>query len=535
MNLKKYYHKYVEIIMNTNCKNCKRCGMFFSKENYLKHKKEKPLYCVNAPLIKRNCLICGKSIKSSKAENIHLNKCLKMRDCNNINSSKNNVESIVEYMLKFLINLSKKIVNNDFNLNLENYFEDEEDEKDEEEKEVEEKEEEVESSDSEDDEDDEEDEEKEVEEEVESSDSEDDEEEVEEKEVEEKEDEEEVEETKDEIFNYLSKNKTKIIFNKKYIDSFKHNSEIIENIINLPFSIIQLKQNIKKMRENLDFELYKTNLDNIIIGINAFSKQKSDNILYIKKIEKYLNEKIFSKIDSRFCFRNFKGSLKALNNTEIREIVKLKINKKNYYDNNEMFAENCIEKLKTYKFACSDIRDLLPEIFYKNELKYAYNTQLSSFYEKVIDDDNKINWREDYKLLGFTSKICSQMIIYGTQLFKKLYIKEIGEADFREDFSLISNGIRNDLDQIICNLFILSDGEKIGTELEEIVRKNNTKKVMFTREETVKRDFQLFIKKQNGYETIDKMSIVTDLFTYLMNVQEKEKFIKKYNEYTDEE
>lgn len=153
-------------------------------------------------------------------------------------------------------------------------------------------------------------------------------------------------------------------------------------------------------------------------------------------------------------------------------------------------------------------------------LKQSSEEDPYSFYilENVIKD--KRYWKMDCRLVDLSDSIISNIKPYLINIFKKIYQDIFSDNDYRENYYTKTEITGNDFEQLLCNIFTLSDTFKFYNIMRNIIKKNATYIPTENDKINIFGD-DLIIKKRFSTikESIDKTDIVKSIFDNITNEQ----------------
>lgn len=146
-------------------------------------------------------------------------------------------------------------------------------------------------------------------------------------------------------------------------------------------------------------------------------------------------------------------------------------------------ASTIIENLNNYGLALFTIKKALLRCLFNcygfNNVIYmqtpkSTETDPFSFYVLEKVEPGKRCWKMDCRLEDLTTKISDRMATVMVSMYRCIYFDVFGDNEYRKEYMSVNPVTEYDCEQLIQNLFFISDKRKLGSVLKEIVAKNAT-------------------------------------------------------------
>ena len=286
---------------------------------------------------------------------------------------------------------------------------------------------------------------------------------------------------------------------------------------------------IKKTRINLigtlSYNEYIILLNDHIKAISTIMKDKGHND---KKVTTIIFNSLTS-LDLRLSFYGnyFDVAMDIEEVSKFRTCLELSTKSPAYYtffDANEV-----IKRFFNYGSVLMDIKTCI-EIYLIN--KYDLNNIVYIPLNQSTDDDpysfyileninkDKRCWKMDCRLVEISDTIITSLRPYLISIFRKIYQDIFHDNDYRDDYSTKTEITGNDFEQLLHNIFVLSDSFGFYSMMKKIIKEKAT--YMPTENDKVNMisdDLILRKRFQNKKDHIDKAGIVRLLFDNITTEQ----------------
>jgi len=321
------------------------------------------------------------------------------------------------------------------------------------------------------------------------------------------------------FYNYY-----KVIENIYYLDG-KAYFENIKNTKTYLKHFELIKKTRKSLLGTLAFNEYNTLLESHIKILEEILTDKGHNA---KKITTTISKSLSSLESRLLLYGNYYDvpiDIEELSN--FRTCLELSVKSYTYYK-----PFNITEKLKlffNYGTVLTSIKNCI-ETYIIN--KYDFNNvvyvQLKnsseedpySFYilENIVKE--KRYWKMDCRLVELSESIINNVRPYLINIFKKIYQDIFNDNDYRENYNSKTEITSSDFEQLLQNIFTLSDTFKFYNIIRTIIKQ----KAPYYPTENDKFNIvsdDLILKKRfsNTKERVDKADIVKMLFDNITNEQ----------------
>jgi hypothetical protein len=288
--------------------------------------------------------------------------------------------------------------------------------------------------------------------------------------------------------------------------------------------LIQIKQKRLSLLGKLSYEDYKVFLLKYIDKIVDIFKEKKYNN---KKIKNIISKNL-SSIESRIIrYDNYINSHLEIDEIEILlETIKLHINfpkKFTPYDNKWL-----CEKMYNYSIIVYPIEKIIKYFLFNYysfynviylDLPKSSKEDPYSFYtlEKVNKD--KRYWKMDCRLEELSNNMGNDILSYMINMFRKIYYDVFDDNIFRLDYSNKTQITECDCEQLLQNIFLLSQPIKFCNKIRFLVMENscyspteNDKFNLYGDDTLQKKKFQSTRKTNNTIDVIKELfdSITTE-------------------------
>jgi len=306
---------------------------------------------------------------------------------------------------------------------------------------------------------------------------------------------------------------------------FKENLENIKNTKTYLKHFELIKKTRKSLLGTLAFNEYNTLLESHIKILEEILTDKGHNA---KKITTTISKSLSSLESRLLLYGNYYDvpiDIEELSN--FRTCLELSVKSYTYYK-----PFNITEKLKlffNYGTVLTSIKNCI-ETYIIN--KYDFNNvvyvQLKnsseedpySFYilENIVKE--KRYWKMDCRLVELSESIINNVRPYLINIFKKIYQDIFNDNDYRENYNSKTEITSSDFEQLLQNIFTLSDTFKFYNIIRTIIKQ----KAPYYPTENDKFNIvsdDLILKKRfsNTKERVDKADIVKMLFDNITNEQ----------------
>jgi len=151
-------------------------------------------------------------------------------------------------------------------------------------------------------------------------------------------------------------------------------------------------------------------------------------------------------------------------------------------------------------------------------LKQSSDDDPYSYYilEGVVKD--KRYWKMDCRLFELTENIINSLKHYLISIFRKIYQVIFKDNEYREDYSKYVV-LRNDAQQLLKNIFLLSDKKTMCNYLREIIKERSTYIPKQNDKFNLTADDVILKKKASKYIESDKVELVKMLFDNISSTQ----------------
>ena len=270
-------------------------------------------------------------------------------------------------------------------------------------------------------------------------------------------------------------NEAKIIF-KQYFD----------DLPSLKFEAQQKTINeMKKIRMDLfkvtPYDKYKTMLDDHITNLTSF--YTSNKNYQEKRLNNYLLKSLNS-IESRILFFPNYQTL-SLERDEIDTLESCLEFSGNFEKECVIFSNDYFLK-KFHNFGCVvlSIKKLIKNYLFN---AYGFNNYIYLLYKKSSDEDpytfyklvkiekGILHWEIDCRAEHLTNNFISDVLPYLTFLFRKIYRDVFHDNIYRKDYSKTNTVTEYECEQLLRNIFILSDQRQCCDIFRELIKENASK------------------------------------------------------------
>ena len=126
----------------------------------------------------------------------------------------------------------------------------------------------------------------------------------------------------------------------------------------------------------------------------------------------------------------------------------------------------------------------------------------------------------DCRLVELSEQIINNVRPFLINLFRKIYQDIFNDNDYRENYSIKTEITGNDFEQLIQNIFILSDSFRFYNIMRKIIKDNSTYQSTENDRVNIFGD-DLILKKRfsKNVVNVDKVDIVKLLFDNITNEQ----------------
>ena len=267
---------------------------------------------------------------------------------------------------------------------------------------------------------------------------------------------------------------------KDYKKKIKETLQLIGNSRNYNKNIID----IKKYRMHLlsilsDKEYRKYTMKNLEDIKKIFEQRGQDN----KKIKKLVKFKVFNPIEKRLLllddFENTNIEIDDIDFVkkcyEIRHLGPMKFTIFNINNMCNVFNSYYLSLFNLEKLLEFHLTNIFPfpNIIYLNLEKSNIKDPYCFYYLETITDEYR-NWRMDCRLLEISTNICNDLLKYCVSIYRNIYHKIYNDNDYRNNYTEISQIFEIEGEQLIKNIFMLSNKSYITTVLQKIIIKHST-------------------------------------------------------------
>jgi hypothetical protein len=306
---------------------------------------------------------------------------------------------------------------------------------------------------------------------------------------------------------------------------FKENLENVKNTKTYMKHLDVIKKTRKNLVGTLTFTDYTILLETHIKILEEILTEKGHNA---KKITSTISKSL-SSLDSRLLmygnYYDIPIDIEELSN--FRTCLDLSVKSYTYY-----IPFNVTEKLKlffNYGTVLTSIKNCI-ETYIIN--KYDFNNVVYvplknsseedpySFYILENIAKEKRYWKMDCRLVELSENIINNVRPYLINIFKKMYQDIFNDNDYRENYNSKTEITSSDFEQLLQNIFTLSDTLKFYNIVRNIIKEKATYYPTENDKFNIISD-DLILKKKfsNTKERIDKADIVKLLFDNITNEQ----------------
>ena len=193
---------------------------------------------------------------------------------------------------------------------------------------------------------------------------------------------------------------------------------------------------------------------------------------------------------------------------DFQESIKLFYN----YGTVLLSIKHCVEKYLINRYGFHNIVYI--------QTKQSTEEDPYSFYilENITKD--KRYWKMDCRLVELSEQIINNVRPFLINLFRKIYQDIFNDNDYRENYSIKTEITGNDFEQLIQNIFILSDSFRFYNIMRKIIKDNSTYQSTENDRVNIFGD-DLILKKRfsKNVVNVDKVDIVKLLFDNITNEQ----------------
>lgn len=299
--------------------------------------------------------------------------------------------------------------------------------------------------------------------------------------------------------------------------------ECFENIINSRAGYTKILETIKKTRMNIIGSMSYDDYKNLLISHNKVLT----NIFETKNcVEKKIVQNIsksLSPLDMRILLYNGYTTVPL----DMDDIQKFKICLEISVPNHQVFApfnEEYIKHFQNYSSAVFSLKDNIERCLFNRygffnviylPLKKSLDNDPFSFYILNKVEKNTKYWIMDCRLEELTNKIITNIRPYYIELFRKLYYDVFHDNEYRLNYSTTTTITENDCEQLIQNIFILSNPKKFCKYLRDIVKNKATYQATSYDKFNLSNDDFLQKKRfeKNDFDVVETVKLLFDNIT----------------------
>ena len=277
---------------------------------------------------------------------------------------------------------------------------------------------------------------------------------------------------------------------------------------------------IKRTRMNIIGSMLYDDYKNLLISHTATLNNIFNTKNYVEKKIIQNVTKSLSSLDMRILLYN--GYTNVV--LDMDDIQKFKTCLELSVSNHQVyvpFNNEYVKYFQNYSSAVFSLKDNIERCLFNcyglfNIIYLPINKSLDSdpysFYILDKVEKNKRFWNMDCRLEELSNKIITNIRPYYIELFRKLYFDVFHDNEYRKNYSSTNTITENDCEQLIQNIFILSNPKKFCNYFRNIVKNKATFQASVKDKFNIQNDDPLQKKRFENTKEFDVVEIVKLLF-----------------------